>query len=366
LLEKFVDSDSITPVVATTVDLLSTGIDAPSVKNIVLLSPIRSKVLFKQIVGRGSRIDETTKKYEFRIIDYVNATRLFDEWDYPALEENLARFEPKNKFLAGRVLDSELGFPIQASLTVQLDRNEQLFVRTDSNGSFAVSNLPPMIKLRIHANNYKDKTIVVEAFENLAQNIIIELEKRQEREERILVDNLPIYISEETKLEIADGRRLNTAQYIEYSKDEIRKIVSLEDLRRVWSSSEKRKRFLEELRERSISPKIISDMIAKPDVDTFDVIAHIAFDAPLITRDERSKAFSLMKSDFINSLGSGKDIILALLEKYRISGIENISNTKIYNTPPFDEMGYVKGVISKVGGLDNLKKIIEQLEKGLY
>src|SRR5574337_420344 len=77
---NFQDSEKKTPVVATTVDLLSTGVDVPSVKNIVFMKPIASKIVFKQIVGRGSRIDKLTGKYEFRIIDYSNATRLFDEW----------------------------------------------------------------------------------------------------------------------------------------------------------------------------------------------------------------------------------------------------------------------------------------------
>jgi len=82
IYERFRDSDKPTPVVATTVDLLSTGVDVPSVHNIVLIKPIASKVVFKQIIGRGSRIDPNTNKYFFRIIDYVNATRLLDDWDY--------------------------------------------------------------------------------------------------------------------------------------------------------------------------------------------------------------------------------------------------------------------------------------------
>ena len=369
-LERFVDSEKITPVVATTVDLLSTGVDVPSVKNIVLLSPISSQVLFKQIVGRGSRIDQISKKYEFRIIDYTNATRLFDDWDYPISlnEKTVFRNDPRNKFLTGVVLDSENGLPIsKASLTVQVGPNEQIFIRTDDKGRFSISNLPAKINVRIYANNYKDKTIDLESFENLNQSIVIELKKKQVKEEKIIIDNLPIYISEEIKLEIADGRTLTKAQYIEYSKEEIRKrIVSLEDLRRLWSSHDKRKKFLEELKQRSISPKVISEMILKSDVDTFDIISHIAFDAIMITRDDRAKAFNRMKSDFINSLGSGKDIILALLEKYRISGIESIADPKVYNTSPFDQMGYIKGIIEKVGGLENLKKIITKLETDLY
>ncbi|HEX5186059.1 MAG TPA: DEAD/DEAH box helicase family protein, partial [Nitrososphaeraceae archaeon] len=368
LIENFVDSDKITPVIATTVDLLSTGIDAPSVKNIVFFSPLSSKVFFKQIVGRGSRIDDITKKYQFRIIDYINATRLFDEWDFPTVNQESINQDKRNKFLTGIIVDPETGTPIQsASVTVQVGPNEQSFVRTNKDGIFSFSNLPSKIKIQIRSYSYKEKSIELESFESAQQSIIIELKKKTETVEKIIIDNLPVYISEEIKLEIADGRTLNKAQYIEYSKEEIRKrLVTLDDLKRIWSDSDKRNGFLHEIKERSVSPKVITDLISNSNTDTFDIIAHVAFDAPLITRDERVDAFQNMKSDFLNSLGPGKDIVLALLEKYRIAGIENIVNPKIYSTPPFDQMGYINGVVKRVGGISNLMNIIKALETGLY
>jgi len=367
LLEKFVDSEKVTPVVATTVDLLSTGVDAPSVKNIVFMAPIASKVLFKQTIGRGSRIDPITKKFEFRIIDYTNVTRLFDEWDYP-IDTDLTSTGPKDKFLHGSVVDAETGIPIaNASLTIKLGTNEQVAVKVDNQGKFRISNLPGTISLRIHSNGYKDKSLTTETFANYNQSILIELRKKTEEPERIVVDGLPIYISEEINLELADGQTLSKAEYVEYSRNEIRKrTVSLDDLRRIWVDKEKRTTFLQELRGRSISPKVLSDIVKNPDTDIFDLVAHVAFNAPLITRDERARAFRLLKTDFVNSLGSGKDVILALLEKYRVAGIENISDPKVFNLPPFDKMGHVIGVAKMVGGIDKLKQMIELLERDIY
>ena len=83
LLEKFQAVEKPTPVIATTVDLLTTGVDAPSVRNIVFFKSVASPTVFKQMVGRGSRLCEDTDKYWFRIIDYTCATDLFDEWDAP-------------------------------------------------------------------------------------------------------------------------------------------------------------------------------------------------------------------------------------------------------------------------------------------
>jgi len=105
LLEQFQDSDKLTPVVATTVDLLTTGVDAPSVKNIVFIRPVASQVVFKQIVGRGSRIDNITDKHWFRVIDYTNATRLFDDWDRPTDTTRLPEDRgPRESFLQGVVV----------------------------------------------------------------------------------------------------------------------------------------------------------------------------------------------------------------------------------------------------------------------
>ena len=96
--------------IATTVDLLSTGVDVPSVKNIVFLKPIASKIVFKQIIGRGSRINALTGKYEFRIIDYSNATRLFDEGDEPTQVTKEDKKSKRDYLLKGTITDREPDF----------------------------------------------------------------------------------------------------------------------------------------------------------------------------------------------------------------------------------------------------------------
>jgi type I restriction enzyme R subunit len=89
-LQQFQDSDKNLPVVATTAELLSTGVDIPAARNIVFMKTLNSPILFKQIVGRGTRIDEETGKLWFRIIDYTGATRLIDDaWDKPPASDGV-------------------------------------------------------------------------------------------------------------------------------------------------------------------------------------------------------------------------------------------------------------------------------------
>jgi type I restriction enzyme R subunit len=151
-LEAFQDSDKQTPVVATTAELLSTGVDVPSCRNIVFMKPIASPILFKQIIGRGSRVDPATGKEWFRIIDYVGATRLFDEWDRPPGEPPPAYTGPRTSALEGLVLDADTDdLVVGASVTVLTGPNEQQGPRlTDAEGRFRFDELPAPPKAAGH------------------------------------------------------------------------------------------------------------------------------------------------------------------------------------------------------------------------
>lgn len=366
---NFQDSEKTVPVVATTVDLLSTGVDVPSVKNIVFMKPIASKIVFKQIVGRGSRIDSLTGKYEFRIIDYSNATRLFDEWDKP---EEAVEAEDKGErkyLLKGMVVDKETGSPIQnARIMIPLGVNEEVAVKTNAFGEFRLENLPSQVKLIVSAQNYGSLTITAPAYKKDSVGITIELETKSDQPKPILIDNLPVWIEQEISIELNDGRRVTKAQYTEYSKEEIRKrVITLNDLSRVWAQESKRDEFTKDLIKNSVSPKTLAALLNASDADPYDILAHIAFGTPLISKDARSESFLNKNREFIKSLGdSGRKIVLDLLEKYRLDGIDNVTDPKVFETSPFDKMGHVLGVAKQVGGIENLKKIIEQIQSGLY
>jgi len=371
IYEQFRDSDKPTPVVATTVDLLTTGVDVPSVHNIVLIKPISSKVVFKQIIGRGSRIDPITNKYFFRIIDYVNATRLLDDWDYPPKGEIGKIVEgPFDLSTSGIVIHHETQMPIpDAKIVAQIGPNIQRATRSNSNGHFVLSSLPHSpITIRITGTGFHSREMTITASPEMSP-IIIELKPELPIEKKITLEGIEVFIAKEVRIVLtADGKTLTEAEYIEYSrKGVVERAASLRDLRGIWTDSEKRQELLEALRSSSIYPDLVASLLKRPDADSFDILAHIAFGVPIFTREERANALRNRSSAlFSRSSLRAQEVLLALLDKYRVGGIEEISRKEVFRIPPFDKMGYIKGVAEIFGGFDNLRRAIDEVQRGLY
>jgi len=366
LFEEFSDSEKKSPVIATTVDLLTTGVDMPSVKNIVFIKPLSSKVYFKQHMGRGCRIDDISQKYMFRIIDYVNATRLIDGWDVPEPGDIEEPNPPYDLTVKGMVLNGITNEPIiNARIVAQLGPNKQKATRTDRIGVFIFEQLPhSSITLQITKNKFRSKGTTINP--ESTKNIIIELLPEEEKTE-ILIKGIEIHIAEETEIKIFDGRLLSEAKYKEYSKDGvIEKAATLKDLLNIWLNKIRRDKFLEELRNKSIDPDVLGKIMDMTNADGFDILASIAFDVPIITKDERVRAFINKKSDTLNALGpKGKEVILTLLDKYRIGGIDEFG-AEAFRVKPFDKMGFIQGIANIFGGMENLRNAIDQATRGLY
>ena len=187
IYESFSDSDNPLPVVATTVDLLTTGVNVPSVQNIVLIKPIGSKVVFHQIIGRGSRIDSLTNKYFFRIVDYVNGTRLLDDWDYPPKGKPPKLTKgPFDLSIEGLVIDHETQNPIgKARIKAQLGPNMQRNSRTNTDGRFILEKLPHSpITLNVSSKGFRSKELTLTPSTDLPL-IILELKPEQPVEKKI-------------------------------------------------------------------------------------------------------------------------------------------------------------------------------------
>jgi len=371
IYERFKDSDKLTPIVATTVDLLTTGVDVPSVHNIVLIKPIASKVVFKQIIGRGSRIDANTKKYFFRIIDYVNATRLLDDWDYPPKGEPGKIVEgPFDFSLSGIVIHHETQVPIpDCKVIAQIGPNMQRVARTSKDGTFILVNLPHSpITLYVSSSGFRSREMTITPEPSLSP-IVIELKPEVTVERKITLKGIEVYIANEARIIFtSDGKTLTDAEYIEYSKKGVvKRAASLRDLRQIWIDAETRQKFLDALREQSIHPELIATLLKQPGADSFDILAHIAFGVPIFTRDQRANGFKNLHVEFINAFApETQEVVLALLEKYRIGGIEEISTPEVFRLPPFDKKGYIRGIAELFGGFDKLKEAINQVQRGLY
>ncbi|HXK61905.1 MAG TPA: DEAD/DEAH box helicase family protein, partial [Acidobacteriota bacterium] len=215
-LEEFADSDKKAPVVATTAELLSTGVDVPSCRNIVFMKTLSSPVLFKQIIGRGSRIDSATDKYWFRIIDYTGATRLFDEWDRPPAPPPEPPEGPQTATLEGRVFHAETGdLIVGARVSLRTGPNNQRGpILTDNDGNFRFDQLPVgRLQLIANATGFVSRTIGVETAEDKAVQVKVDLKPEKKRRGKIRVEGLEVSIADEAVFLIeSTGEQLTLEQ----------------------------------------------------------------------------------------------------------------------------------------------------------
>jgi len=371
LLEDFADSNKKAPVVATTAELLSTGVDVPSCRNIVFMKTISSPILFKQIIGRGSRLDPTTDKYWFRIIDFTGATRLFDEWDRPVRTTFVKPQSPLTASLKGIVFDLRTGEPIsEASVSIRTGLNTQQGpIKTDENGTFTFSGLPEgTLTLIVSASGYIRRQLRVETIANETVKIEVALKPERKGTQKIKVKGLEVSIADEAVFLIeATGKQLSLAEYKDYTREHILKTSpTVETLKAIWIDPDHRHKFLQELKESSIHPEILAEVIGKPEADIFDLLAHIAFDTPIRTREERATAFKNREQSFINQHSQkAKEVIFELLEKYRVGGIEQLKG-EIFNVSPFKDWGGAYKISKWFGGIKALGLTLKEIQKRIY
>jgi type I restriction enzyme R subunit len=332
-LTKFRDKERALPVVATTVDLLSTGVDIPHVENIVFMRPIASRVLFKQILGRGSRLFEG--KGFFRVIDFTNATRLIDEWDIPTTKPTPPEppeepIPPFDKLIMGVVVDNKSEAPVaSAVIKAKLGRWEKIG-KTDDGGFFKIFGLPSNEKISItieHADYKKINKKLPPNKSDTETPYEFRANPWKSAPKKITVKGVVVTIDEEVEIEF-DGIKLSKAEYRKYSGKKIAEIVHTSDeLRTIWLDPDKRERLIIDLENKKVNVSIIKSIENLEDVDSFDVLAHIAFDAPLMTREDRVKQFMRQNNQSIDQYGKEiGEAIREIMEKYKNSGEENLSS----------------------------------------
>ncbi|MBN1815674.1 MAG: carboxypeptidase regulatory-like domain-containing protein, partial [Anaerolineae bacterium] len=372
VLEQFQDSDRKVPVVATTAELLSTGVDVPSCRNVVFMKTLASPLLFKQIIGRGSRVDPATGKLWFRIVDYTGATRLFDEWDRPPGPPLEAPGGPRTAALEGQVVFAESGdLIVGAQVTVLTGPNEQHGpILTDEEGCFRFDHLPAGgVTLLVGGAGFRRRQIKVKTAADETTTVVVELRFEAKTRERIRVEGLEVTIADEaTFLVEATGEQLTLEQYLDYTR---RKVVGYVPewarLSEVWADAEKRRAFLDDLRRASIHVEVLSEVLGQPEADQFDLLAHVAYDRPLRTRRERARAFETREGAFLDRYqDEAREVILALLDKYRIGGVEQLADPRVFRLSPFREMGQAPGVIERFGDAAQLQEALDQVQRRLY
>ncbi len=370
LLEKFKDSDKVSPVVATTVDLLATGVDVPSARNIVFIKCVGSQVAFKQIVGRGSRIDESRDKFWFRAIDYTNATRLFDDWDKPPQPPPPPEEGPRDHYLNVLVVDVGNQTPIEnVKVVVQIAANERDTQRTDDEGKLSFRDLPnKVVEVFLSAKDYRNRRVKLQTQPTEDEEVTIELSPYDPVRGMVLVKGISVKVEDQKYLVLEHtGQQLTVQEYIDYSQGVIlKRVTDPTTLRNIWLDDDRRKEFIEALKSESVHPEVLRAILDRSDADAFDIVVKVAFGLEVRDRDDRADSIAQKHKEFIDAFGpDAREVILHLIDKYRIGGVEDLS-PEVFRVYPFSEMGFTPGVVKRFGSEDQLTQAINHLKKLLY
>ena len=306
-LDNFIDPEKPYPVIATTSRLMNTGVDAQTCKLIVLDRTINSMTEFKQIIGRGTRINEDYDKLWFTILDFKRATELFAD---PAFDgEPVVIYEPgPNEPVAP---PDDLGIPEEHPV--------ELVPEGDPG--------QPRIKY--------------------------------------VIGDVPVYVAREQVQYYGTDGKLVTESLRDYTRIVItRRFTSLDDFLQTWSAAEKKQAVIAELEAQGVFFDELAAEIGK-DLDPFDLVLHIAFGQKPLTRRER--ALNVTKRNvFGKYAGTARQVLEALLDKYADEGIANIEQGEVLRLSPLDRLGSPVELIQSFGGRPQYLQALAELERSLY
>jgi type I restriction enzyme R subunit len=322
-LGNFIDPESKYPVLVTTSRLLSTGVDAQTCRLIVLDRDVGSMTEFKQIVGRGTRVHEDTKKFYFTLIDFRGASSHFADPDFDGTPEQI--YEPGP------------GDPIAPPDDVPptAEDGETL---PDEPGS--------------------DETIVDGQPDPLVPVAGGKMRK-------VYVDGIDVRIIAERVEYLDENGKLVTETLRDFTKAALKKrFASLDDFLRRWKAADRKQAIIEELEAEGLPLDPIAEELGK-DLDPFDLICHVAFDKKPLTRRER--ADNVRKRDvFTKYSGQARIVLDALLAKYADEGVLNLDDTNVLTIPPLDALGTRVELIHAFGGKPGFERAVHDLQSALY
>jgi len=281
---------------------------------------------------------------------------------------------PETATLTGQVVQAETGERlVGASVTVLLGPNTQRGpYYTDDAGSFCLEQLPAnVVTVLAGGPGFRQRQLRVELLPDETTTIEIALKPLGEPPGKIKVRGLEVTIADESVFLIeATGQSLSLQEYEDYTRRKVVVLAGLQGLaglQDLWADPDQRRRFLEELAGASIHPEVLAEVLGRSDADAFDLLAHLAFDAPLRSRDERAAAFCNREQRFLQRYSpEAREVLLALLEKYRVGGVEELADARIFRLPPFDEMGKAPGVAQRFGGVEELRTTLAEVQRRIY
>lgn len=325
-LSDFQDVDKPTPTILTTSQLLSTGVDAETVKNVVLARVVGSPVEFKQIIGRGIRLRVDYGKEFFNIVDFTGtATQHFADPDFdgePARIEQVT-IDEHGDVKAEEMVD-EQDEPPEHDITIEPDT-------LDAEIISAPSDEPRKF--------YVDGGDV-----EVIGHLVYDLD--------------------------ADGKKLQVVRYTDYSARTVRSMYPTRDqLHAVWAKPDTRAEVLKELAERQINFDELASASSQLDADPFDLLCHLAWNAPLLTRRQRAEQARKQVPDIFAQCGdTAREILGLLLDRYIERGIIQFSHlSDLLKVQPFDRFGSPSEIANRhFGGVPALREAVTRLQTALY
>ena len=317
-LDRFQDVDTKVPAILTTSQLLTTGVDMPTCKNVVLARVVGSMTEFKQIIGRGTRVRDDYGKLWFNIIDYTgSATRLFAD---PAFD----------------------GDPVQLTEEELADTGQGTIIR-ETPASYPASSdaeagphvVEPPVEVR-------RKFYFHEGQVEVASHLVYELDP--------------------------DGKQLRVVRYTDYAAEKVRTLCpTAPELRARWADPDQRSEIIRRLEERGVNFVDLADAAHQPEADPFDLLCHLAFNAPLRTRRERAQRLRESRQDFFARYGpEARQVLDELLEKYAEHGDAQFVLPDVLHVPPISRHGTVADIVKLFGGADQLRTAVTELQAQLY
>lgn len=322
-LSTFQDVETTIPTILTTSRLLTTGVDAPLVRNVVLFRLIKSMTDFKQIIGRGTRVREDYGKLFFTILDYTGAaTQNFAD---PAFD----------------------GDPVKA-ITETIDEN---------------GNVEETVEDSIGEEGNQSGDADGGAVINWGDDDDVR------RRKYYISEGVNVSILHEMVQELdANGKKLRLVKFTTYTGEQVRDLYPDPDqFRQSWAGMDTRAAIVTALEERGISLDHVAAIMEQPDADSFDLLCHLAFNMPVRTRRERADSVRREKRQFFERYSAeARAILNAILEKYVDFGVTQIALPTVLQVPPITERGTITEIARLFGGALQLREAVSELQELLY
>jgi len=318
-LDNFIDPEQTYPVIATNSELMTTGVDAQTCKVIVLDTEIGSMTKFKQIVGRGTRVNEEFGKLYFTILDFRNATDLFADPNFDG--------DPTRVKVIG---DNE---PIDDDFENEDNSDEATDIINDPKPPYNTNDSP--------------------------------FTEKKEKPKKIYINGVDVSVLNQRELYFDNNGKPITIGLKDYTKQLINEqFETMDKFLKTWNEADRKNAIIKELEEQGVPVHELLEAVNK-ECDLFDIICHVAFEQPPLTRKERAN--NVKKRNYFTKYGDKAiKVIDALIDKYADEGIENLESMDVLKINPISSFGSPVEIVKSFGGKTQYQQAIKELENEIY